>query len=103
MSGSAQYKTVVGTTSNTDLFISADNALVCMGYSMHESAGGGGGVFELTLYDGTVGSGEEFLHVEDAADESREAWFGPEGIATPNGISFEVVQGTIDLSVYYRN
>lgn len=98
----ADYVTNTGITGNQEDIVPV-NRPVLMGYSINESAGTPA-AWEVKIYDGaTVSGGTEVVEEQDAnGDTSIVKWFGPEGIALRDGVSVEVVSGTVDVTVYFK-
>lgn len=102
MSFPADYDTSEDITADVDAAVAADKGLVLLGYSVHENAGTPA-VATIHILDGaTVAGGTEVAAVKLAADGAKTIWFGDRGIATPAGLSIEVVGGQVTCVLYYK-
>lgn len=81
--------------------VAAAANLVLMGYSCRESDAVAGTATFRILHGATVAAGTELVAVELAADKSEVKWFGPRGIACPNGLTIDHILGTVDVTLYY--
>lgn len=99
----AKKKVLNGISSDDDGTIGGNRYLRLMGYSVRESAGTPAAA-EANIVEGSTGSGGDNVnHIELSGDGSDHAWFGPDGIEMQSGISVNVVSGTIDLVLFYKN
>lgn len=97
----ALYISNEGISSDVDGVKNAHNSLVLMGYAARESAGTGAGA-AFNIVDGeTASSGPHVVPVEFAGDDSDCRWFGPDGIEVFNGLSINMVSGTVDVTLFY--
>jgi hypothetical protein len=104
LSGGASYDLNAGITADVEPAVAAVSGkrLVLVGYSCRESAGSPA-VAALNIVNGAaVSGGDAIIPIELAANGSEMKWFGPEGIATPDGLSIEVVAGTVDITLFYK-
>lgn len=87
---------------DVDAAVAAATGLVLMGYSCKESAGAAAAATFRVMHGATVAGGTEVVTQELAANGSDKTWFGPDGIACPNGISIDWIAGTVDVNLYYK-
>lgn len=81
---------------------SSNRTLRLVGYACREVAGSPA-VASFNIVNGaTVSGGTALIPVELAANGSECKWFGPEGIRFNSGISIEVVAGTVDVTLFYK-
>lgn len=103
MSRAADYFTATGITADQE-DVADVNRPVLMGYSINESAGSPA-AWEVKIYDGaTVAGGTEVIEEQNSSgDTSVVKWLGPDGIALWDGISVEIVAGTVDVTIFYKS
>tara|TARA_Y100000310_G_C20407441_1_gene680319 strand:+ start:291 stop:629 length:339 start_codon:yes stop_codon:yes gene_type:complete len=90
-----------GITADVEPAVAAASGLRYLGLSIRESDGTPA-VATVKIYNGaTVAGGTEIDIVELAANGSDEHWFWP-GIDAADGISIEVIAGTVDVNVYHN-
>ncbi len=89
------------TAVDVDAVVAADANLRLVGYAIKESAGVAA---EFRILQGaTVAAGTEIgAHHHLAANESKERWFGADGIKVPGGLSLDRVAGTAKVAFYTR-
>lgn len=86
---------------DVDLAIAAAAGLRLVGFAARESASTAA-VATFIILHGTAADGTAVIPVELKADESTREWFGPEGIAVPNGVSIDWIAGTVDVHLFYK-
>ena len=87
-------------TADQEPAIAAADGLRLIGWTATE-AGGTGATAEVHLIHGeTVAGGTELESIKFAGDESKHSWQWP-GVRADNGISIEVVDGEVDIEIYY--
>ena len=85
---------------NVDAIVAATVGLRVVGYSYRESASGAD-VAAFNIINGATGdTGSEIAVVEVAANKSGRVWLWP-GVDCRNGLSLEVVSGTVSVCIYY--
>ena len=82
--------------------VAAAAGLRLVGFAAVESAGVPAAADFVLVHGATVAGGTEVVHVKLVALESKTGWFGPDGIAVPNGISIDRVAGTSDIIIFYK-
>lgn len=88
-------------TADVDLAVAADAGLVLMGFCVAETAASPA-VAEVYIINGADGDGDVVAPVFCAASATHSQWFGPAGIACPNGITIERIAGETSVTVWYR-
>lgn len=86
---------------DVDLAVAAAAGLRLVGFAAREIAATGAPASFIILH-GTIAAGTPVVPVELSLDQSTRDWFGPDGIAVPNGLSIDVVAGTVDVHLYYK-
>lgn len=56
---------------------------------------------EVRLRHGAIG-GDLLFPIILVADATLDRWFGPNGIAIPDGLSIDWVSGSVAISIFYR-
>lgn len=87
-------------TEDKDAVVAAATGLRLVGLSWGEAAGSPGAAKVLIKHGATAAAGTLVVPIDMSSDESGIAWFGPRGIAVPNGVSIEFVSGTSDVVLY---
>lgn len=87
---------------DVDAAVAAQAGLRLVGFAARESAGVAAVATFSIVHGATGAGGTSVVPVELKADESTRDWFGPEGIACPNGISIDHVAGTVDVNLFYK-
>lgn len=91
-----------GISADVEPAVSAVSGLRLIGWAMRESDGTPA-VATIRLMNGaTVSAGTGIITVELAANESKNAWYGPEGIDSENGITIDRIAGTVDVYIYHK-
>ena len=88
-------------TADVDAAVAANANLVFMGYSSKESAGIPAAATFRIVHGATGAGGTAVVNVNHALSTSDTKWFGPNGIACPNGISIDWLTGQVDVEIYY--
>ena len=87
---------------DVDAAVAAVAGLRLMGWSARESDGTPA-VATLSIVNGATGSATgKLVTVELAANESAGEWYGPDGLASPLGISIDHITGTVDVFIYHK-
>ena len=82
--------------------VDADTDLRLMGFTVVESAGSPAAA-HMRIVHGQVTSGNPVIAtVKLAADGKEQAWFGPDGIPIPNGITLNFVAGAMETTLQIR-
>lgn len=79
--------------------VEAADGLRLMGYSVRESAGSAA-VADFNLRHGGANDDPLLVVGELAANGSDVRWFGPQGLACPDGVWVERVSGETELVLY---
>jgi hypothetical protein len=87
---------------NVDAAVAATPGLRLMGYSAKESAGTPAAATFSIVHGATGAAGTSVVHQNFAASGSNSEWFGPDGIACPNGISIDWLTGAVDVNIFYK-
>lgn len=93
--------TAVAATAADVQGLAAAANLRLMGFSITEAAGTAAAA-EVSLRHGTAATDPEIIGVNLAADGSVRDFFGPDGIAVPNGVFVDVVAGTAKLTLFWK-
>lgn len=62
----------------------------------------GAGSIGIHVYHGTSDNGAPIAVVDAQSGDGQEFWFGPNGIACPNGIFIKVYSGSPEGNVFVR-
>lgn len=96
------YDVNAGIAADVEPAVVAATGLRLMGYAARESHATTPAAAAVNIVHGaTVAGGDAIVPVELAADSSKSEWFGPQGIDVEDGISIEVVAGTVDVVLYF--
>lgn len=87
---------------DVDAAVAAAAGLRLVGFACREMAGTAAVAAFIIVHGATGAGGTAVVPVELAANESRSEWFGPEGIACPNGISIDWLAGAVDVHLFYK-
>ncbi len=87
---------------DVDAAVAASPGLRLIGFACRESAATAAAATFIIVHGATAAGGSSVVPVELTADESTREWFGPEGIAVPNGISIDWIAGTADINLFYK-
>lgn len=98
-----------GALSDVNMAVAADvgpaiegsPTLRLMGYVARESAAVAGAA-SADIVHGATAAGDLVYAISLAADGVSELWFGPVGIACPNGVSINHLLGTLDIVLFYK-
>lgn len=94
-------KAHVAIIADQDLTLAAASNLRLLGFAANESAGTAAAATFRILH-GSIASGTLVAPVELAGNESKAFWFG-DGVVTPDGVSIDVVAGTVDVVLFYAH
>jgi hypothetical protein len=90
-----------GVAADADAAVAADANLRLMGLGWRESHGTPAAA-AFNVVNGATGAADgKVFPVEVAANASSWAWFGPQGIPCPLGISIDWIAGLVDVYLYY--
>lgn len=89
--------TVVALTGSSQQAVTG--AAIFMGLDVNDDASG---TVHVHVYNGTDNTGDLVASAVPANGDHDVDWFGPNGIACPDGIYVEVTSGTPDGSIFYR-
>lgn len=99
--GGALSVTNAAVAADDNATVAANAGLRLLGFSAAESAGTPA-VAEAKIVNGATGAAAgKVVDIGLVASDSKQAWFGPGGIACPLGISIDHVAGTLDITVHY--
>lgn len=87
---------------DVDAAVAAAAGLRLVGWAARESAGAAAVATFRIVHGATVAGGTTVVPVELAANGFASAWYGPEGIAVPNGLSIDVIAGTVDVELFTK-
>lgn len=87
---------------NVDAAIPAATGQILVGFAARESAAGAAVATFTIMHGATVGAGTSVYPVELNPNESRSEWFWP-GIDVRNGVSINVMAGTVDVDLFFMN
>jgi len=82
--------------------VAAAAGLRLVGFACRESAAVAAVATFQIIHGATAAGGTVIIPVELGADGSAREWFGPEGIACPNGLSIDWIAGTTDVVLFYK-
>lgn len=89
-----------GVGADVDAKVGAAAGLRLVGFACRETAGAAAKFIIVTGATGVAGT--VLVPVNLAANESRDAWYGPEGLTAASGLSIDWVSGAIDIELYYK-
>lgn len=98
----ASYDINAALTADADAAVAAHAGLRLLGWIARESAGSPAVATARIVEGATASGGTAFLPIELAANESKSAWYGPDGIAVPDGLSIDHIAGTLDVTLFYK-
>lgn len=81
--------------------VAAAAGLRLMGVSAREAAGEAAAASFAVVHGATAGGGTPVVVFELGQNASVQTWYGPGGIAVPNGLSLDVTAGTVDVILHY--
>ena len=88
-------------TADADAAVAAATDLRLMGWQARESDGTPA-VATFEIVHGADGSADDaVIPVELAANQSKGAWYGPQGLDFPDGISIDHIAGTFDVTLFF--
>lgn len=102
LAGAAQYDVNAGISADVEPAVAAKTGLRLVGFACRESAGTPAVAAFNIVHGAAVSGGDAVIPVELAANESKSEFFGAEGIGFADGISIEVVAGTVDVTLLYK-
>jgi hypothetical protein len=82
--------------------VAAAIGLRLIGYSIKETAGVPAATTGRIMHGATVAGGTSVINFNLALSTSDTKWFGPDGIACPNGISVDWLTGQFDITLFYK-
>jgi len=91
-----------GVAADVNAAVAAVSELRLMGYSAKETAVIPAAASARIVHGATGAAGTAVVNINLTASESKTVWFGPSGIAMPNGISIDWITGQLDIDVYYK-
>lgn len=86
---------------DVDAAVAAAAGLRLVGFAARESASTAAAATFIIVH-GATAAGTKLIPVELAADQSTRDFFGPDGIACPDGISIDWIAGTVDVNLFYK-
>jgi len=87
---------------NVDAAVAAAAGLRLMGYSAKESAAVPAAATAVIVHGATGAGGTSVVNLNLALSTSETQWFGPDGIACPNGLSIDWLTGRLDINLFYK-
>lgn len=87
---------------DVDAAVAATAGLRLMGYSAKESAAAPAATTAIIVHGATGAGGTAVINLNLALSTSQTQWFGPDGIACPNGISIDWLTGRLDVELFYK-
>lgn len=87
---------------DVDAAVAAVAGLRLVGFSCRESAAVAAVATFIIVHGATGATGTAIVPVELSLNGSNFGWFGPEGIAVPNGISIDWIVGQVDVHLFYK-
>ena len=94
----SQVNVRTAVVADVDAAVAATPGLRLMGYSSKESAGTPAAATFKIVHGATGAGGTSLVHINHALSTSSTQWFGPDGIAVPNGLSIDLITGQIDVN-----
>lgn len=91
-----------GVVADVDAAVAGVAGLRLVGFSARESAATAAAATFIIVHGATGAAGTAVAPVELALNTSTSAWFGPDGIACPNGISVDWIVGTVDIHLFFK-
>lgn len=89
-------------TANVDAAVAADVNLRLVGFVARESAGTPAIASGYLVNGATGATATKIVPIALASSGNQSVWFGPEGIASPLGISIDHEAGQFDICIYYK-
>jgi hypothetical protein len=86
-------------TSDQNAAVAAAAGLRLYGYSVMEDAATPASASLRIMHGATVGGGTQVEVISLTAGESTADYWGPEGVAVPNGVSIDWVSGSFKMSL----
>lgn len=99
--GAASSFTAIAATAADVQGLAAAANLRLMGFSITEAAAAAAAA-EVSLRHGTLATDPEIVGVNLVADGSAREFFGPDGVAVPNGVFVDIVSGTAKLTLFWK-
>lgn len=96
------YDLNAGISADVEPAVAATVGLLLAGFACRESAGTPAVAAFNIVHGATVAAGDAVIPVELAADESKGPFWFPGGIPMADGISIEVLAGTVDVTLFTR-
>ena len=96
------YDLNAAVAADVDAAVESDAGLVLMGFFASESDGTPAAATVEIVNGEDASAGDAVIPVELSASQSTREWFGPRGIAFPQGISIDYAAGTFDCTLLYR-
>lgn len=94
--------TNTGITADVDAVVAAAAGLRLMGWSARESAGSPA-VASAKIVNGATGAAAgKLVEIGLLASDSKHAWYGPQGIPCPLGLSIDWLVGNLSITLFYR-
>jgi hypothetical protein len=87
---------------DSNAVVAATPGLRLMGYSSKESAGVPASATFRIINGATGATNSPVVNVNHALSSSTNAWYGPDGISTPAGLSIDWLTGQVDVVLYYK-
>lgn len=96
------YDLNAGISADVDAAVATATGLRLVGFACRESAGSAAAAAFDIVHGATGDGGDKVIPVELAANESKgPIWFA-DGIPMEDGISINVVSGTVDVTLFYK-
>jgi len=91
-----------GISSDKEATVAAASGLRLVGWSAREAADPAAVATVRFMNGETVSGGTGLLTIELDPDGSVGEWYSPEGIDAGNGLTIEVIAGTVDIYLYHK-
>jgi hypothetical protein len=88
---------------DSDALVAAADGLVLMGFTARDSNNAAAHAKIKNAAAGNAAAGTVVAVIGLPANGFARAWFGPEGIPCPDGVSIDWISGAPDVVVYTRN
>lgn len=98
-SKAATITALTAVAADVALALAASANLRLLGYAVRESATVAAAASADIRHGGVAG--DLISPVSLAADGVKEQWYGGVGIACPDGVSIDVIAGTLDITLFY--
>lgn len=101
IAGGMSYDLNAGISADVNAAVAAATGLTLLGYAARESAGSAAAATFRIVHGATADGGDAIIPVEVAANGSTGFVPVGSGVPCPNGLSIDVLAGTIDVTLFY--